>query len=179
MNYFTPELIVAYGSDEPATWKEAEARWDGACARYDTYLASIRDDFPPGLRSLEDNYRLHDAAIRGMGLRDGQFVIMLQLDMPPHSLVTCTYSLVDEPVIAQDVLPAEYRSTGAQVEWQYDEIEKVDGQPPTWRQSILLSNGWEVALHFRAVRVEEIQALLPAPWVGVGSLPAANLPQSA
>jgi hypothetical protein len=179
LNYFTPELIVAYGSDEPATWKDAEVRWDAACAHYDTYLASIRDDFPPGLRSLEENYRLHDAAIRGMGLRDGQFVIVLQLDAPPHSLVTLTYSLADEPAIAEDVLPAEYRSTGAQVDWQYDEIEKVGGEPPTWRQSIVLSNGWEVALHFRDVRVDEIQALLPAPRVGVGSLPAANLPQSA
>jgi hypothetical protein len=179
MKYFTPELIVAYGSEEPATWQDAEARWDAACAHYDTHLASIRDDFPPGLRSLEDNYRLHDAAIRVMGLRDGQFVIVLQLDTPPHSLVTLTYSLVDEPAIAEDVLPAEYRSTGAQVDWQYDEMEKVAGQPPTWRQSIVLSNGWEVALHFRDVRVEEIQALLPAPRVGVGSLPAAKLPQSA
>jgi hypothetical protein len=114
-----------------------------------------------------------------MGLRDEQFVIVLQLDTPPHSLMALTYSLVDEPAIAEDVLPAEYRSTGAQVDWQDDEMEKVAGQPPTWRQSIVLSNGWEVALHFRDVRVEEVQALLPAPRVGVGSLPAAKLPQSA
>jgi len=32
-----------------------------------------------------------------------------------------------------------------------------------WWQSILFSNGWEVNLHFRAVRVEEADALLPAP----------------
>jgi hypothetical protein len=179
MKYFTPELIVAYGSEEPTAWKEAEARWDAACARYDTYLVSIRNDFPPGLRSLEDKYRLHDAAIRGMGLRDGHFVIVLQLDAPPHSLLTCTYSLVEAPAIAQEVLPAGYRSTGSQVDWQYDEIEKVPGEPPTWRQSILLSNGWEVVLHFRDVRVEEIQPLLPPPPTGVGFLPVIGLSQPA
>jgi hypothetical protein len=30
MKYFTPELIVAYGSDDAATWKEAETRWGSA-----------------------------------------------------------------------------------------------------------------------------------------------------
>ena len=37
MKYFTPELVVAYGSDDSTTWKAAEARWDDACARYDAY----------------------------------------------------------------------------------------------------------------------------------------------
>ncbi len=179
MKYFTPDLIVAYGSEESATWRDAEARWEDACARYETYLAPIRDVLPPGLRAIEDDYPLHDAVVRGMGLREGSFVIMLQLDTPPHPLVTCTHSLVDPPAITRDVLPAEYRSTGAQVDWQCDEVEKVEGQPPTWRQSILLSNGWEVALHFRDVRVEEMQPLLPAPRAGVGSLAIPNLPQSA
>jgi hypothetical protein len=56
------------------------------------------------------------------------------------------------------------------VDWLYDEIEKVDGRPPTWRQSILLSNGWEVTLHFRDVKVEEVQAILPVPRNGAISL---------
>ena len=49
------------------------------------------------------------------------------------------------------------------MDWQYDEIEMAEGEPPTWWQSILFSNGWEVNLHFRTVRVEEADALLPAP----------------
>jgi hypothetical protein len=49
------------------------------------------------------------------------------------------------------------------VDWQYDEIEMVPGDPPTWAQSILLSNGWEARLHFRDVQVLEAQALIPAP----------------
>ena len=163
MKYFTPELVVAYGSDDPATWKDAEARWDDACARYGAYLASVKDHLPPDLRRVEETYRLHDAVVRGMGRRDGEFVLVLQPTDPPQPLLTFTYELVGQPVIRRDVLPPEYQSVGSHVDWQYDEIEMADGEAPTWRQSILFSNGWEVVLHFRAVRVEEAEALLPAP----------------
>jgi hypothetical protein len=64
------------------------------------------------------------------------------------------------------------------VEWQYDEIEKIPGEPPTWRQSILLSNGWEVVIHFRDLKVEEMQALLPSPGNGVLLLPVLGHPHS-
>ena len=82
---------------------------------------------------------------------------------PPQPLLTFTYELVSEPVIRKDVLPADYQSTGGYVDWQYDEIELAEGEPPTWKQSILFSNGWEVTLHFRDVRDEEAEALLPVP----------------
>ncbi len=60
-------------------------------------------------------------------------------------------------------MPPEHCFTGPIVDWQYDEIELVPGTPPTWKQSILLSNGWEVTLHFRDVQVQEVQALIPSP----------------
>jgi hypothetical protein len=167
MKYFTPELVVAYGSDDPATWKDAEARWDDACARYDVYLASIKDRLPADLRHVEETYRLHDAVVRGMGRRDGAFVLVLQPADPPQRLLTFIYELVGAPVIQEDMLPAEYQSTGGCVDWQYDEIEMAEGEPTTWWQSILFSNGWEVTLHFRAVRVEAAEALLPVPGNGV------------
>jgi hypothetical protein len=179
MRFFTPELIVAYGADASATWKEAEARWDTACEQYNVYLMSLEPELPAGLRHLEDHYRLHDAVIQGMGRRERTFVIVLQLDTPPQSLLTIAYDLLEEPLIQQEVLPPEYRSTGGVVDWQYDEVEKVPGERPTWRQSILLSNGWEVTLHFGDVKIEEIQALLPTPRDGAGSVFMAGLPQSA
>jgi hypothetical protein len=178
MKYFTPELIVAYGSDDSVIWKDAEARWQTLGEQYRAYLASIKAELPPGLRRIEDNHFLHDAVIRAMGRRDGTFVIVLQLDTPPRSLLTLAYALAEEPNIQKEVLPPEYRSTSNDVEWQYDEIEKVAGQPPTWRQSILLSNGWEIGLHFRDVLVEEIQALLPAPSNGAPALSMASLSQA-
>lgn len=179
MKYFTPELIAAYGSDDPAIWKQAEASWDAVCERYNTYLASLKPVFPPGLQQVEDNYALHDAVIRGMGRREKTFVIVLQLDTPPQPLLTFTYDLVEEPIVQREVLPAECRSTSGHIDWQYDEIEKAHDQPQTWRQSILLSNGWEIVLHFRDLQVNEVQALIPAPCASAAMLSATDLSQTA
>lgn len=163
MKYFTPELIVAYGADDPAIWKDAEAKWEAACQQYNAALVLLKPAFPPGLRCLEDSYVLHDAVIRSMGRRKETFVIVLQLDTPPQSLLTLAYDLMEEPIVKREILPADYRSTDGHIDWQYDEIDKALDQPPSWRQSILLSNGWEIVLHFRDIRIEEIQALIPAP----------------
>jgi hypothetical protein len=105
-----------------------------------------------------------------MGWREGAVVIVLQLDTPPHSLLSFTYELVDPPRIDPHVLPEAARSRGELVEWQYDEIEKVAGEPTTWRQAILLSNGWELVVHFRDVQVAEMQAILPPPSIAAGLL---------
>jgi len=117
--------------------------------------------------------------IRGMGQRGRSFVIVLQLDTPPQSLLLFTYELVEDPVIDQAGLAPENCSTGGFVDWQYDEIERVEGEPPTWAQSILFGNGWEVRLHFRDVRIEEVQALLPMPRNGSVLPLTTGIPQSA
>jgi hypothetical protein len=163
MKYFTPELIARGQTEDDRILHEVEALWDERCDQYNAYIASIKGELPAGLRRIEDGYYLHDATVQGMGRRNGAFVIVLQLDPPPHSLLTFTYDLTEEPHIDPQALPEGAGSTGPVVEWLYDELEKVPGHPPTWRQSILLSNGWEVTLHFRDVRVEEVEALLPAP----------------
>ncbi|HKI33623.1 MAG TPA: hypothetical protein VKA46_17340 [Gemmataceae bacterium] len=179
MNYFTPERIARYGSEDPATWHAAEAGWEEVGDRYVAYLDTVRPEFPAGLHKIDESYYLHDAVIRGMGQEGRSFVIVLQLDTPPHSLLTFTYDLVDDPAIDREALPADYRSTGAVVDWQYDEIERVPGDPVTWRQSVLLSNGWEVRLHFRDVKVQEAQALLPAPRTSVAVPLPPSVPQPA
>jgi hypothetical protein len=179
MKYFTPERIARYGSEDSATWHAAEADWEEAGDRYVAYLDTVRPQFTPGLRKIDDSYYLHDAEIRGMGQDGRSFVIVLQLDTPPYSLLTFTYDLVDEPAIDREALPADYRCTGARVDWQYDEMERVPGDPATWRQSILLSNGWEVRLHFRDVRVQEARALLPAPRTPTAAPLAPSVSQSA
>lgn len=176
MKYFTPDLIARGQSDDSRILNEVEALWDERCAHYNAYLASIRNELSSGLRHIEDNYYLHDAVVRSMGYRGDQFVIVLQLDTPPRSLLTFTYHLVQPPRIDPHVLPEQARSRGDIVEWQYDEIEKVPGEPPTWWQSILLSNGWEIALHFRDVEVAEMQALLPTPSNDAASWMPACLP---
>jgi hypothetical protein len=162
MKYFTPELIARGQSDDCRILTEVEARWDELCDEYSAYLDTIKAEFPPGIRHIEDSYYLHDATILGIGRHDGALVMMLRLDPPPQSLLTFTYDLVEKPRIVPEALPECVRTKGTIIEWQYDEIEKVNGQPPTWHQSIRLSNGWEITLQYRDVKVKEMEALLPA-----------------
>jgi hypothetical protein len=179
MKYFTPELIGRGQSDDDRILNEVEERWDELCDEYNAYLETVKAEFPPGIRHIEDSYYLHDATIQGMGLHNGALVIMLRLDPPPQSLLLFTYDLVEEPRIDREALPEGIRTPGNIVEWQYDEIEKVSGQPPTWRQSILLSNGWEVMLHYRDVKVEEIQPVWPVSRYSSQMAAPAALPYSA
>lgn len=172
MKYFTPQLIARGQSDDNSVLNEVEARWDELSEQYRAYLDAIKGDFPPGPRHVEESYYLHDARVQAMGRRDGAFLVVLQLDTPPQSLLMFTYDLIEDPRIDPDALPEAARFKGNAVEWQYDEVERVEGQPPTWRQAILLSNGWEVTLHFRDVRAEEAQALIPAPRNGSSGLAA-------
>ncbi len=163
MKHFTRELIEMGRSRDPAILDRQEALWDAACERYFDQLDALKGELPSGLRRLVEGYYLHDAVVRGMGQQGKTFVIHLQLDTPPQSLLTLTYELVEEPGIDREVLGPEYRGQGGQVEWRHDEIERGEGTAPTWRQSILFSNGWEVGLHFRDVTVQEVAALIPAP----------------
>jgi hypothetical protein len=163
MKYFTADLLYRFGSEDAASAGAAQEEWDEACQRYNAYLDTLKEELPPGLRHIEEHYNLHDAKVRGMGRQGPSFVLMLQLDTPPHSLLTFTFELVGEPVINPTALPCELRSTGDVTDWQYVELDRSAGEPPTWFWSILFSNGWEVRLPFRDVAVQEVQALIPAP----------------
>jgi hypothetical protein len=163
MRFFTPDLIIMGQSQDERVLGAQSRPWEEAGDRYVAYLDTVRPRFPVGLRQIDERYYLHDALLAGMGRRGASFVIVLQLDTPPQSLLTFTYDLVDDPTIVKDALPAELCGSGPIASWQYDEIEMVPGDPPTWRQSILLSNGWELSLHFRDVQVQEVQAVLLAP----------------
>src|SRR5271166_2896518 len=109
MKYFTPERIVRYGSEDPTTWRQSAAEWDELCDQYSKYLESVKDEMPPGLHHIENSYSLHDAVIRGMGQEGRSFVIVLQLDTPPHSLLTFSYDLIGDPVIDKEALPLDHR----------------------------------------------------------------------
>lgn len=163
MKYFTRELIEMGQAHDDAILHHQAELWDEACVRYFSQLDALKNAMPAGLRQRVDNYYLHDAVIRGMGQRGHSFIIMLQLDTPPESLLTLTYELVQDPVIDRAALAPEHCSTSSIVDWQYDETEQIAGEPATWAQTILFGNGWEVRLHFRDMRVEEAQALIPTP----------------
>jgi hypothetical protein len=177
MKYFTPELIARNQVDDNAIQNEVEAIWDLRIEEYDRYLAGVKHLFTPGLKLVADGYYLHDADVHAIGRSGDQLVFVLQFDTVQRTLLVLRYQLVEEPRIDHDALPEVARIGGGPM-WQYDEVELVEGDPPTWRQSILLSNGWEVTLHFRDVLVEEIEAILPAPRQSSFSAPA-DLPQTA
>jgi hypothetical protein len=171
MKYFTPSLIAAYGADDPATANAADARWDELCDEYAAYLASVKAEFPRGLRIIEENFYLHDALILSIGRHQDSFAIVLQIDPPPQSILALTYELTAPPEIRRGVLPPELCTPEHVTEWQYEEIERLPGEPATWQHSILLSNGWEIQLRFRDVRVEEFEAVLPDPTpVGIAAV---------
>jgi hypothetical protein len=163
MKYFTPELIVMGRSEDGRVLDEQSRLWEEGGERYTAYLDSVRARFPAGLRKIDETYYLHDAIVCSMGRRNQTFVMVLRLDPPSQSILTFTYDLIEDPVIIKDAVPQTCFGIGPLVEWQYNEIEMVDGDPPTWRESLLLSNGWEVRLHFQDARVEEAQAVLPIP----------------
>lgn len=179
MKYFTPDLYLRGQSQDDYVLDEVARLWEEASERYVVYLDSVRSEFPPGLRHIDSNYYLHDAKIHAIGQQGNSFVIHLQLDTPPHSLVTFTFNLLQEPVIQKDVLPPNFWWPGAAVEWLYDEWEKLPGESAGWAMFILLSNGWEVRLQFRDVQVQEARAILPAPRVGSGNGAATAIPQTA
>jgi len=54
-------------------------------------LDSVRDSFPLGLKHIHESYYLHDATVLGLGRRGAAFILVLQLDTPPGSILTFTY----------------------------------------------------------------------------------------
>jgi hypothetical protein len=174
MKYFTPECYVAlqdFSSDE--VMDAADAVWEEAVNQYDAYYRSVEASLPPEYLRLQESYYLHDALVLYMGQQGNRFVIALRLDPPPQQILQLSYELAEEPIINREALPAAHRSTGA-VDWMHDEVEVVSQAPLVCVHAILFGNGWEVQLPFRALRVEEVQALIPAPGNGHVSLPASE-----
>jgi hypothetical protein len=166
MKYFPPERYIAlqdFTSD--AVMNAADAKWDEAVEQYEAYYATIQDSVPAEYRRLQETYFLHDAVVLYLGRQDNRFVIALRLDPSPQQVLQLTYELAGEARINRDALPSIHRSEGSAL-WFHDEIELVSEEPRVCIHSILFSNGWEVQLPFRSLRIEEVQVLFPAPRYG-------------
>jgi hypothetical protein len=178
MKYFTRELIEQGRSPEDAVLTQHEETWDAVCELYFNHLDALKEEMPLGLRKMVDSYYLHDAVVHGMGQTPTAFMIFLQLDTPPQSLLTFTYDLVRPPKLDREGPAAGGPSREGQIEWEHDEIGRSEVDPSAWQQSILLSNGWEVTLHFRDVVIQEAAALIPAPMPGITNTPQPASPQT-
>jgi hypothetical protein len=101
---------------------------------------------------------LHDARV--LNIHEGsrsRFTITLHPESTPERLAILSYTLTEPPRVTQDVLPDDRRREPTA--WLYDELAVEEGH---FRHDILLSNGWEVSLRFRAASVTQPRALLPA-----------------
>jgi hypothetical protein len=175
MKYFTPDLYARLQEREPDAMDAADAAWEDAAERYDNYLQTVLPELPPSVRQLLEGYYLHDAEVLSAVCQDDAFVIQLQLDAPPNDLLTITYTLTAEPLIDRSAVPAEYCSP--RMTWQYEELE-LCGSVDTrhYRHSVLFSNGWEIQVPFRDVRLAIVRPIYPYPRAAVYS-PLTNTPQ--
>jgi hypothetical protein len=163
MNFFTPPRYVALQDcSSDAAMDAADAEWQEAVRRYDAHLEALWPDLPPSVRQLVEGFYLHDAAVLSMGRQGDSFVVELQLDVPPHELLTISFDLAGEPWIDRDALPAKHCSPSPR--WLYEELERApEGGQPGYLLSFLLSNGWEVRVPFRSVHLRPLQPVYPAP----------------
>jgi hypothetical protein len=161
MKYFTPERIAQGQVEDHDLLDRHEEEWEYVCQQYEAHLKCIRPLLPPGLKHILESYYLHDATVLSIGQAGLVFLLGLQLDTPPGSILTFTYDLFSEPKIDQEALPADGCSGWVPPLWLYNEIERAENETEGWRESLLLSNGWEITLHFRDVKAEEFDAILP------------------
>ncbi len=156
MKYFTPELYVRGQSDDDSVLNEVERLGDEAIEAYASSLRQARPCLPGGVTELLDRFDLHGAEVLSMGRREQEVVIVVQPG-PAVATVMLSYELVESPHVDEAALPPKYRSE--RVAWMYDEVEWCGGEAAC-QQSILLSNGWEVCLRFRDLRVVALEPLL-------------------
>jgi hypothetical protein len=174
MKYFTPDRYLAlqdFSGD--AAMDAADAAWEEASKRYDAYLQRVLPDLAPAIRQFAERYYLHDAVVLGMGCEDNFFIVVLQDDAPPNSLLMVRFVLAAKPTIDREALPPQHRSP--QPRWLHEEIEVVgEGREQHCRLCILLDNGWEITLSIRDLQIQTLDALFPVPRNGVALLPATH-----
>lgn len=160
MNYFTAEKYVALQRFDRASMNAADAEWDRAVSDYATHLDSIRPELPESVRQLLEGHYLHDADVLSAARQGANFTVLLQLDSPPHELLTITYALTAPPQIIPDAIPPEHASPGMQ--WLFDElaIDSADGERQ-FEHSILFSKGWGIHLNFHDVTLYISQPVHP------------------
>jgi hypothetical protein len=178
MKYFTPQRYLQLGElEDEQAFLASQEQWEEAIAEYGKHLQQIRKKMPRGLRNIVESVYLHDASVLSMHQDEDLFVVTLQPESDPKRLVVLGYSLVEEPLIEQHVLPAE--RCREPVAWLYDELDldRPEGPrglsmpegKPTFRHNILLSNGWEVVLRFRSAWARRPVRVVPVAPPGLRS----------
>jgi hypothetical protein len=177
LKYFTPELIEQLNSTDRIVANAADAEWDRRLEQYESDLQRISHELPEHIREF-NSLLLHDARVCGMGRNGTQFIMMVHKDIPPRDLVILTYAMIDQPCINREVLPPGQRSVV--MDLLYDEFDlHIVGGERHYTQSILFSNGWELRLCFRDVKVTLAQPIYPASRMTGNSMPESIVSQIA
>jgi hypothetical protein len=158
MKYFTPDLILQFGSNDDAIANAASAEWDRLQEVYLRHLKKIGPKLPRSMRSLLKRYYLHDARVCTMAIDEGStLAITLRLDGEGNGWLQLTYRLAEGPTIHPHPEVAERE---APMEWLYDEVGLVKGKPSTFQHNILFTNGRELEVRFHNVTVKHFRKLL-------------------
>ena len=164
MKHLTAERLVRLQDrSSAARFQAALDDWETALATYRRHLQRIAPKLPGGLRRLISSVSCHDARVLAIG--QGQrsaFSITLHPQSDPAHLLVLDYTAVEPP---RKIMALPLEACSEPVAWLYDELDVVakrKGQSaPTFLHEILLSNGWEIRLHFSSVAIKRPAALLP------------------
>lgn len=159
MKYFTPELFVAFNSDDEHVANDAALQWDQAVSDYDGHLKSIRRRFSRNVRELS-RLNLHDADY-----------LEYAEDSPSgqHSAAHLTVRQNGEVIVLLYFLREEPRITAAKnrifseqsVHWLYDEVDAFG--PEDFSHEILLSNGRMLRFRFRHLSILKVATDMKRP----------------
>jgi hypothetical protein len=161
MKHFTRERYLAMQSRDDVACRAADAAWDEAVEHYEADLAALRPDLPEAARQLLDEFYLHDAEVLRLEQGGDRFVITLQLDVPPHEVLTIAYSLAGQPEWRKDLFP--WGSDVGNPLWLFDEMDRAGTENDAHLiHSVLFSNGWELTVPFRDLSLSHAVSSLPA-----------------
>lgn len=160
MRFFTPDLLLRFGSTDDALADAAHEEWENANQKYLKHLERIRPELPRAVRSFLRNFCLHDARLLalGVGADHLQLSLLLELDSPRNHGILLTYDLSRPPELVKH---PELAEPGTPIEWLYDEFDlaRRTAQPAV-THSILFTGGRELRLAFRALRVVAFDKVL-------------------
>ncbi len=158
MKYFTPDLMLRYGSQDDDIADAANEEWERQQEAYLSRLKQLDPILPRSLRSLLKRFYLHNAKVSTLALDKGStFVLNLQLDGSGNGGLQLTYRLTAPLKIHRH---PEIDEGATPLEWLYDEVELVNEEPPTFQHNILLNDGSELEVRFRGLTVKRFQKML-------------------
>jgi hypothetical protein len=153
VKFFTPDLLIRFGSEDDAIANAAQEEWERQNDRYLKRLAEIRSALPRSARSFIRHSCPHDARLLVLGARKDLRMIslFLELDDATETGLQLTYDLARKPELLKH---PELSEKGTPIEWLYDEfdVKKVRGRR-VFTHSILFTGGRELRLSFHKLHL--------------------------